>query len=80
MEVVVPVSPTVLPCVTVPAGFGLNGLPIGIQLAARRGDDAKLLRLAQTYREAVDWPSNSQLSSTIYYCGDFGKSPIQHPA
>jgi amidase len=57
MEVVVPVSLTGLPCVTEPAGFGSNGLPIGIQLAGRRGEDAKLLRLAQAYHEAVDWPS-----------------------
>jgi amidase len=57
MEVVVPVSLAGLPCVTVPAGFGSNGLPIGIQLAGRRGEDAKLLRLAQAYHEAVDWPS-----------------------
>jgi amidase len=57
MEVVVPVSLAGLPCVTVPAGFGANGLPIGIQLAGRRGEDAKLLRLAQAYHEAVDWPS-----------------------
>jgi amidase len=42
------------PCVTVPAGFGSNGLPIGVQLAGRRGEDAKLLRLAQAYHEAVD--------------------------
>jgi amidase len=57
MEVVVPVSLAGLPCVTVPAGFGPNGLPIGIQLAAKRGNDAQLLRLAQAYHEAVDWPS-----------------------
>jgi amidase len=57
MEVVVPVTLAGLPCVTVPAGFSPNGLPIGIQLAARRGNDAQLLRLAQAYHEAVDWPS-----------------------
>jgi amidase len=57
MEIVVPVSLAGLPCVTVPAGFGSNGLPIGIQLAARRGKDAQLLRLAQAYHETLDWPS-----------------------
>jgi amidase len=57
MEVVVPVSLAGLPCITVSAGFDSNGLPICIQLAARRGEDAKLLRLAQTYHDAVDWPS-----------------------
>jgi amidase len=57
MEVVIPVSLAGLPCVTIPAGFGSDGLPIGIQLAAGRGKDAQLLRLAQAYHEAVDWPS-----------------------
>ena len=32
-----------LPCVTVPAGTGPNGLPVGVQLAARSGQDALLL-------------------------------------
>ena len=32
-----------LPCLTVPAGFGPNGLPVGVQLAARSGQDALLL-------------------------------------
>jgi amidase len=58
MEIVVPVSLAGLPCVTIPAGFGgSNGLPMGIQLAAKRGNDAQLLRLAQAYHEVVDWPS-----------------------
>lgn len=32
-----------LPCLTVPAGRGPNGLPIGVQLTARTGQDALLL-------------------------------------
>ena len=35
-----------LPCLTVPAGIGPNGLPLGIQLAARQGQDALLLAVA----------------------------------
>jgi Asp-tRNA(Asn)/Glu-tRNA(Gln) amidotransferase A subunit family amidase len=35
-----------LPCVTVPAGRGPAGLPIGIQLVGRLGDDARLLAIA----------------------------------
>ena len=56
MEVCVPVSFGGLPCVTIPAGFGMNHesaalppLPIGIQLFGRKGDDGKLLRLADDY-------------------------------
>mmetsp|Transcript_2609 Transcript_2609/g.6255 ORF Transcript_2609/g.6255 Transcript_2609/m.6255 type:complete len:598 (+) Transcript_2609:119-1912(+) len=56
MEVCVPVSFGGLPCVTTPAGFGKNHastalppLPIGIQLFGKKGDDGKLLRLANEY-------------------------------
>jgi amidase len=51
MEVVVPCSLAGLPCATIPAGFGENGLPMGIQLIGSRGSDSKLLRLAQLYHE-----------------------------
>jgi amidase len=60
MEIMVPVSLAGLPCVTVPAGFGPNGLPMGICLAARQWEDAKVLRVAQLYHEATDWPSQRQ--------------------
>ena len=35
-----------LPCLTLPAGHGPNGLPVGVQLAARSGQDALLLAVA----------------------------------
>jgi amidase len=58
MEVVVPVSLGGLPCVTIPAGFQEDsGLPMGIQLAGRRGSDAFLLELADLYHQSTDWPS-----------------------
>lgn len=34
------------PCLTIPAGFGPGGLPIGVQVVARPGEDARLLTLA----------------------------------
>ncbi|KAL3798315.1 hypothetical protein ACHAW5_011279 [Stephanodiscus triporus] len=58
MQVCVPVTLGGLPCSTIPAGFGKNSLPMGIQLFARRGDDAKTLLLAQAYHRIVDWPSH----------------------
>lgn len=57
MEVVVPCSLGGLPCVTIPAGFGEQGLPMGIQLLGARGSDVKLLALAQAYHVHTDWPS-----------------------
>ena len=35
-----------LPCVTIPAGRGPAGLPVGVQLVGRAGDDARTLRAA----------------------------------
>jgi Asp-tRNA(Asn)/Glu-tRNA(Gln) amidotransferase A subunit family amidase len=36
-----------VPCVTVPAGSGPDGLPLGIQIVGRRGDDRAVLAWAQ---------------------------------
>jgi Asp-tRNA(Asn)/Glu-tRNA(Gln) amidotransferase A subunit family amidase len=36
-----------LPCVTLPAGRGPNGLPVGVQLVGRPRDDAHLLAVAR---------------------------------
>jgi len=35
-----------VPCVTVPSGTGPNGLPLGLQIVTRFGDDAGALRWA----------------------------------
>ena len=42
-----------LPAVTVPLMEGRDGMPIGVQLVAQRGDDARLLRCAQWLIEYV---------------------------
>jgi Asp-tRNA(Asn)/Glu-tRNA(Gln) amidotransferase A subunit family amidase len=36
-----------VPAVTLPLLEGANGLPIGVQLVGRRGEDARLLRTAR---------------------------------
>ncbi|MFV0386719.1 amidase [Paracoccus sp. (in: a-proteobacteria)] len=56
MEIVVPVSLAGLPCLSVPVGFGANGLPMGMQLAGPSGSDAAILRLGQAWHHATDWP------------------------
>ena len=35
-----------VPCVTLPAKWGASGLPIGVQLVGRIGDDARLMAAA----------------------------------
>ncbi|WP_347310291.1 amidase [Defluviimonas sp. SAOS-178_SWC] len=57
MEVVVPVSLIGLPCLAVPAGFGENGLPMGMQLFGRTGADAAILAMGHAYHRATDWPN-----------------------
>ncbi|MBO0709855.1 MAG: amidase [Acetobacteraceae bacterium] len=42
-----------VPCVTVPAGTGRHGLPLGIQIVARRGDDRAALAWAQWVAAAL---------------------------
>lgn len=60
MQVMVPVSLIGLPCVNLPAGFGVDedaaGLPMGLQLFGPRGADAALLGMAEAYHQATDWP------------------------
>ena len=36
-----------VPCVTVPGNTGAHGLPVGVQLVGRRGDDRRVLALAK---------------------------------
>lgn len=58
MEIVVPVSLAGLPCLSVPVGFGANGLPMGMQLAGATGSDAAILRLGQAWHEETNWPGH----------------------
>jgi Asp-tRNA(Asn)/Glu-tRNA(Gln) amidotransferase A subunit family amidase len=41
------------PCVTVPAGTGPRGLPLGVQIVARPGEDREALAWAEWVRSAV---------------------------
>lgn len=56
MQVVVPVSLIGLPCLSVPAGFGADGLPMGMQVFGPRGDDGRILSIGAAYHAATGWP------------------------
>jgi amidase len=56
MEVVVPASLAGLPALALPCGFGAGGLPMGMQLIGRAGDDAGILAMGLAWHEATDWP------------------------
>jgi Asp-tRNA(Asn)/Glu-tRNA(Gln) amidotransferase A subunit family amidase len=42
-----------VPCVTVPSGTGPNGLPLGIQIVGRQGDDRAVLAWARWVEAAI---------------------------
>jgi len=46
---------TGLPTISVPCGFTSKGLPLGMQITGRAGDEATVLRLAYAYEQATDW-------------------------
>jgi aspartyl-tRNA(Asn)/glutamyl-tRNA(Gln) amidotransferase subunit A len=43
------------PAMTLPCGFHSDGLPVAIQLIGRRGEDARLLKVAALYEQARPW-------------------------
>ena len=49
------VSAMSTPALSVQAGFSKSGLPVGVQLVARQGADALLLRAAYAYEERTRW-------------------------
>ncbi|WP_267889114.1 amidase family protein, partial [Streptomyces scabiei] len=44
------------PATSIPAGFGADGCPIGLQLVARHNEEALLLRVAQAAEAVRDHP------------------------
>ncbi len=45
------------PCVVLPVGRDRDGLPIGVQVHARRGEDARLLNVAEHMAKVIDYNS-----------------------
>ena len=43
------------PTISLPCGFTPSGLPIGLQLIGRHGEESTVLRAAHTYERASDW-------------------------
>jgi len=44
-----------LPAISAPGGFTDDGLPVGLQVVGRRGDDLGVLRLAHAFERATRW-------------------------
>lgn len=50
-----PFNLTGQPAATVPCGFDRDGLPLGLQIVGRFGDDATVLRAAAAFEAAAPW-------------------------
>jgi Asp-tRNA(Asn)/Glu-tRNA(Gln) amidotransferase A subunit family amidase len=61
-----PFNMTGHPAISLPAGLGDDGMPVGVQIVAERGADRLLLRVARAYERACpfpEWPSTPQGSA-----------------
>ena len=43
------------PVLSVPCGFSAAGMPIGLQIAGRRFDEASVIRVGHAYEQSTDW-------------------------
>ncbi|MES2088374.1 MAG: amidase family protein, partial [Pseudomonadota bacterium] len=50
-----PASLAGLPGMSVPAGFGEHGLPVGLQLIGNYWAEGTLLHTAHAFQQATDW-------------------------
>ena len=50
-----PASLAGLPGMSVPAGFGAGGMPVGLQLIGNYLQEARLLNVAHRLQQATDW-------------------------
>lgn len=55
MQVMIPFTMGNLPAIGVPAGFGPEGLPMGLQIAGPSHAELKVLRIAKAYDDATGW-------------------------
>jgi Asp-tRNA(Asn)/Glu-tRNA(Gln) amidotransferase A subunit family amidase len=45
-----------VPAITIPAGLGPQGIPLGLQITGRKSADNRLLSVAKWCDEAIGWP------------------------
>jgi aspartyl-tRNA(Asn)/glutamyl-tRNA(Gln) amidotransferase subunit A len=43
------------PAISLPCGFGANGMPLSLSFAAASFDEAALFRIAHAYERAAGW-------------------------
>jgi aspartyl-tRNA(Asn)/glutamyl-tRNA(Gln) amidotransferase subunit A len=50
-----PFNLTGLPALSIPCGFTVNGLPVGLQLISKHWGEAGVLQAGQAYEQATEW-------------------------
>ena len=58
MQVMIPISMSGCPALSVPAGFNDRGLPMGIQIVGPNHAEMACMQLAHSYDEATNWVTN----------------------
>jgi Asp-tRNA(Asn)/Glu-tRNA(Gln) amidotransferase A subunit family amidase len=56
-SLMLPANLTGQPAISIPMGFGDDGLPVGLQVMGRRYDDATVMALAAAFERAAPWKS-----------------------
>ncbi len=62
----IPANIAGLPAISIPGGFGADGMPVGLQFVGQRLDEATLLGVANAYERLAGWPTipGSNVGST----------------
>ena len=62
----IPANIAGLPAVSIPGGFGADGMPVGLQFVGQRLDETTLLGVANAYEQIARWPTipSSNVGST----------------
>jgi aspartyl-tRNA(Asn)/glutamyl-tRNA(Gln) amidotransferase subunit A len=51
----IPINLAGLPGLSIPCGFGAQGLPVGLQVVGNYWDEARMLAAAHAFQQATDW-------------------------
>ena len=63
MEVVTLASLLGLPTISVPVGFNKNGLPMGMQIIGKKGDDLRVVSFAKKYEEIFNFSEYTHIKN-----------------
>ncbi|MEP7302644.1 MAG: amidase, partial [Caldimonas sp.] len=58
-----PASLAGLPGMSIPAGFGAGGMPVGLQLVGNYFDEGTLLHAAHAFQQASDWHTRAPVAA-----------------